>query len=404
MPPLKAYAADIAGSLAGIVAFGVLSAMREPPVVWLAVGFAALVLASIRDRRFVLAVGAVGAASLMLASWTSRVKPEFWSPYYRINLLRRDDGGFTLMVNGSLHQIMLPLDPEHAAIRGSYVSAVLPAYVRPYRYAARLDTALVVGAGTGNDLALLLQNGAKYIDAVEIDPAIADIGAAGHPKQPYSDPRVHRHINDARAFLRTTPRHYNVIVFGTLDSQTLLSGMSSVRLTTTYTVESFKSAQPSRADLAYRVPHVRERVDHAKLYQMIGDAFGEPPGVSTRTTFVGSHLRRGDGGDAPAASGCDEGPHPANRAPARRLALPLPDRPHDRCTTSWRSALLLITGFSWASARGIVGRRSVGGRGDVLHGRRLPARRDEERHRDVAPLRFDVDREPRSFARSFSWF
>src|SRR5262249_52739639 len=150
MPPLRAYAADIAGSLAGMVAFGVLSALREPPVVWLAVGFAALVLASIRDRWFLLALGAVGAASLMLASRVSRVKPEFWSPYYRINLLRRDDGGFMLLVNGSFHQLMLPLDSAHAAISDSYVAHVLPAYVRPYRYAARLDTALVVGAGTGN--------------------------------------------------------------------------------------------------------------------------------------------------------------------------------------------------------------------------------------------------------------
>ena len=289
MPPLRAYAADIAGSLAGIVAFGVLSALRQPPVVWLAVGFAALVLSSIRDRRFVLAMGAVGAASLLLASWTGREKPEFWSPYYRINLLRRDDGGFTLMVNGSLHQIMLPLDSAHAAIPGSYVHAVLPAYVRPYRYAARLDTALVVGAGTGNDLALLLQNGAKYIDAVEIDPAIADIGAAGHPKQPYSDPRVHRHINDARAFLRTTPRHYNVIVFGTLDSQTLLSGMSSVRLDNyVYTVESFKSARsrlaPDGTLIAY---HMSANASiGAKLYQMIGDAFGEPPGVFFENDYL----------------------------------------------------------------------------------------------------------------------
>ena len=323
LPPLRAYAADIAGSLAGILAFGVLSALREPPIVWLAVGFAALVLSSIRDRWFVLAVGAAAAAVLMVASWTSRVKPEFWSPYYRINLLRRDDGGVTLMVNGSLHQIMLPLDSAHAAIPGSYVNAVLPAYVRPYRYAARLDTALVVSAGTGNDLALLLQNGAKYIDAVEIDPAIADIGAAGHPKQPYSDPRVHRHINDARAFLRTTPHHYNVIVFGTLDSQTLLSGMSSVRLDNyVYTVESFKSARsrlaPDGTLIAY---HMSANASiGAKLYQMIGEAFGEPPGVFFENdylfdlTFVAGHGAR----DVPAA-----------RPAVMRDLTQQTERPHD---------------------------------------------------------------------------
>lgn len=300
LPPLRAYAADIAGSLAGILLFGALSALRQPPIVWFAIGFAAFALVSMSDRRFLLGLGAAAVLSLGVVSWTSQVKPEFWSPYYRINVLRRDDGGATVMVNGSLHQIMLPLDPQHAAT-SPYVGEVFPAYLRPYHYVARLDTALVVGAGTGNDLSLLLQSGAKYIDAVEIDPTIADIGAAAHPKQPYSDPRVHRHINDARAFLRTTPRHYNVIIFGTLDSQTLLSGMSSVRLDNyVYTVESFQSARarlaPDGTLIAYHMsanPSIG-----AKLYQMIGTAFGEPPGVFSHydrlfnLTFVAGHGAR----------------------------------------------------------------------------------------------------------------
>jgi hypothetical protein len=297
LPPLGAYAADIAGSLAGIVAFGTLSALRQPPVIWFAVGFGTFVLVSMREKRFLLGLGAASIAALGLASWTSQVKPEFWSPYYRINVLRRDDGGATVMVNGSLHQIMLPLDPVHAQTN-PYLQTVFPAYLRPYQYAARLDTALVVGAGTGNDLSLLLESGAKYIDAVEIDPTIADIGAAAHPEQPYANPRVHRHINDARAFLRTTKQHYDVIIFGTLDSQTLLSGMSSVRLDNyVYTVESFQSARsrlkPDGTLIAYHMsanPSIG-----AKLYQMIGEAFGAPPGVFSHydrlfnLTFVAGH-------------------------------------------------------------------------------------------------------------------
>lgn len=322
LPPLRAYAADIAGSLAGILAFGVLSALRQPPVIWLAIGFGVYVLVSIRDRRFVVSLGVVGAVALGVAAWTSRVTPEFWSPYYRINLERRDAGGVALLVNGSLHQIMLPLDSTHAAAPG-YVHVVYPAYVRPYRYAARLDTALVVGAGTGNDLALLLQNGAKYVDAVEIDPTIADIGTAGHPKAPYSDPRVHRHINDARAFLRTTSRHYNVIIFGTLDSQTLLSGMSSVRLDNyVYTVESFRSARSRLAPDGTLIAYHRSAnpAIGAKLYQMIGDAFGEPPGVFTEEdylfnlTFVAGHGAR----DVPAL----------NPTVLQQLSAPT-ERPHD---------------------------------------------------------------------------
>src|SRR5207248_3774945 len=136
---------------------------------------------------------------------------------------------------------------------------------------------------------LLLQNGAKYIDAVEIDPVIQEIGKDVHPNQPYSDPRVHVHINDARAFLRTTRQKYDVIVFGTLDSQTLLSGMSSVRLDNyVYTVESFASARarlkPDGTLLAYHMS--AKSYIAANIYQILGEAFGAPPGV----TFAPGYL------------------------------------------------------------------------------------------------------------------
>ena len=137
----------------------------------------------------------------------------------------------------------MELSPTHVE-KDPYTSIAASGYERPYHFVKRLDTALVVGAGTGNDLAILLGFGAKHIDAVEIDPVIAGIGRLGHPQQPYADPRVHLHVNDARAYLRTAARKYDVIVFGTLDSQTLLSGMSSVRLDNyVYTVESFRSAR-----------------------------------------------------------------------------------------------------------------------------------------------------------------
>ena len=163
-----------------------------------------------------------------------------------------------------------------------YVKIARSGYLQPYGLLSRIDTALVVGAGSGNDLSLLLMRGAKYIDAVEIDPVIAEMGKELHPRQPYSDPRVHLHVNDARAFLRTTKQKYDVIIFGTLDSQTLLSGMSSVRLDNyVYTVESFKSARARLTDngtmIVYHMsaqPYIR-----AKIYQMITEAFGSPPGV-----------------------------------------------------------------------------------------------------------------------------
>lgn len=280
---LRAYSLDIVGSLAGILAFGLLSAARQSPLVWFALGIAAWCVAALDDKRFVAALAVAGAAALVMIGKTEGANPEFWSPYYRINVAARAAAprGFQVDVNGSFHQHMLDFSP--AVVQGDpYTRVADSGYVRPYRFATRIDTALVVGAGTGNDLAILLRLGAKHIDAVEIDPVIAGIGKMGHPQAPYADPRVHLYVNDARAHLRTTPRKYDVIVFGTLDSQTLLSGMSSVRLDNyVYTVESFRSARerlkPDGTLIAYHMsgfPYIA-----AKIYQMLGEAFGSPPGV-----------------------------------------------------------------------------------------------------------------------------
>jgi len=42
----------------------------------------------------------------------------------------------------------------------------------------------VVGAGTGNDVAAALRVGAKHVDAIEIDPAIMEIGRPTTPSGP----------------------------------------------------------------------------------------------------------------------------------------------------------------------------------------------------------------------------
>ena len=280
LPPLRAYTVDIVGSLCGIALFAGLSAARQSPIMWFAIGTIIWVTASRGDWRYSLTLVLAGVAMVTVATWTEGEQPEYWSPYYRINL-NRDVDLLRIKVNGSLHQFVLDLDSARA-MRNPYAAVARPAYLRPYRLAARLDTVMVLGAGSGNDVALLLQSGAKYIDAVEIDPTIADIGKASHVQQPYADPRVHLHINDARAFLRQTSQKYDAIVFGTLDSQTLLSGMSSVRLDNyVYTVESMRSARdrlkPDGTLIMYHLSAVRYIA--AKIYQMLDVAFGAPPMV-----------------------------------------------------------------------------------------------------------------------------
>jgi len=93
----------------------------------------------------------------------------------------------------------------------------------------------------GNDVAAALRNGADHIDAVEIDPAILALGQALHPEHPYADPRVTSIDDDARSFFKKSADRYDLIVFGLLDSHTLLSGLSNVRLDSfVYTLESFE--------------------------------------------------------------------------------------------------------------------------------------------------------------------
>lgn len=103
---------------------------------------------------------------------------------------------------------------------------------------------LILGAGSGNDVNIALLNGAKAITAVEIDPQIARIGREFNPMRPYQDSRVRLVIDDGRHFLRSTPEQYDLVIFGTLDSQTLLSGQANLRLDNyIYTTECFEDAR-----------------------------------------------------------------------------------------------------------------------------------------------------------------
>jgi SAM-dependent methyltransferase len=95
---------------------------------------------------------------------------------------------------------------------------------------APFQDVMIIGAGSGNDVAHALRFGANRIDAVEIDPVIQDIGIHHHPDRPYADPRVVRHLDDGRHFLRTTERKYDMVVYALVDSLILHSGYANIRL------------------------------------------------------------------------------------------------------------------------------------------------------------------------------
>jgi SAM-dependent methyltransferase len=234
--PLEAYRLDVLGSIGGIVAFSALSFLQLPPLAWgllAAVGFVTLL--GTRTRRWQWVALAV---MVLLLGAQSLLPIYHWSPYYKVRATEREQGrALSVSANNVPHQVARPVER---------LRTVAPFYFFPYRHleAGDLDDVLVIGAGTGNDVAVALAHGAKRVDAVEIDPALQRLGRAKHPDRPYQDPRVRAHINDGRAFLEQTGRRYDLIVLALTDSLTVVSGQSSLRLENyLFTVEAMRQAR-----------------------------------------------------------------------------------------------------------------------------------------------------------------
>lgn len=279
MPPLRAYAIDIGGSLAGIALFAALALLRTTPAVWFAVAAALLVARTVlvRPGPLIATLVSVGAmAGILLLEGPARDRNEIWSPYYRITPgIAGGDVPFVL-VNGIPHQAMWRADDDRKELLYGQVYEWFPG--------RSFDRVLIVGAGTGSDTSIALRKGAGRVDAVEIDPSILDLGRERHPDRPYDDPRVAAYVNDGRAFLRNSTDRYDLIIFAQTDSLSLVTSTSNLRLESfLFTREAFSSVgEHLTADgifvlyNQYRQAYVVDRV--ARGLEL---AFGSPPLVSS---------------------------------------------------------------------------------------------------------------------------
>ena len=229
--PLDAYRLDIAGSIAGIAVFSLLSFLDAEPVVW-ALIVAAVMLLLFGRRTGLLQIIAVVALVMLLWS-ESLSSSDIWSPYYRISVTKAGPI-YGISANGIPHQNIIP------------VSKLAKVYSLPYLHdpGNPLNNVLIIGAGTGNDVANALHEGAKHIDAVEIDPELYQLGKRLNPDHPYQNSRVSVHINDGRAFLEQTRTKYDMILFALPDSLTLVAGQSSLRLESyLFTLQAVEAAR-----------------------------------------------------------------------------------------------------------------------------------------------------------------
>jgi len=274
--PLDAYRLDVLGSIAGIAAFSALSFLQLPPVAWglVAAGGFALLLGRRMGRWQRLAL----AGLVVLLGAQSLVPMLHWSPYYKVTARTPPDwqGSMDVKVNNIPHQTMHPV----ARLR-----ELAPFYFYPYQHLGGTapGEVLIVGAGTGNDVAVALSQRAGHVDAVEIDPILYRLGRDHHPDRPYQDRRVRARIHDGRAFLQQTRKRYDLILFALPDSLTLVSGQSSLRLENyLFTVEAMRAARDHLAPggtfamYNYYEPSLLDRYAGT-----LAAVYGQPPCVET---------------------------------------------------------------------------------------------------------------------------
>ncbi|MDQ3493098.1 MAG: fused MFS/spermidine synthase [Chloroflexota bacterium] len=309
MPPLKAYGIDIAGSLVGIAGFTLLSAAGTGPMLWFIV--VAVLLVLLMAGVGFNARSAVGLAAMALVLFAVLVQiagrpGEVWSPYYRISTYQDQIGRTHINVNGIPHQALHRVDAPKEEF-----------YEQIYQWfpGRTYERVLIVGAGSGSDVALALARGAQHVDAVEIDPEIMELGVEQHPDRPYDDPRVTRIVNDGRAFLRTTDQRYDLVVFALPDSLTLVSTTANVRLESfLFTEEAFASVRDHLTDEGVFVLYNYYREDWliTKLSDMLEAEFGSPPLLQTydarKATLAAGPLVTALGGGPPPGDTVDSVP------------------------------------------------------------------------------------------------
>lgn len=286
--PLKAYSVDLLGSMAGVLLFTGMSFLKLSPFWWFILGFLMLFLITPPTKKL------ITAALITLAILSLGTINTFWSPYYRIHIQKvvaektKEVSTIFLNVNhvffqqmANCSELFLKNHPKSTALQHAAIN-----YNLPYKLITSPGNVLVVGAGTGNDVAAALRHGAVHVDAVEIDPTIVSLGKTFHPEAPYKDPRVSIVVDDARSFFEKNSNKYDTIVYGLLDSHTSVSAFSNVRLDNyVYTQESFAAAKKHLKkdgnlilSIAAQQPWILSRIS-----AMLENTFGIKPMIFKRS-------------------------------------------------------------------------------------------------------------------------
>ncbi|MBI5242502.1 MAG: fused MFS/spermidine synthase [Elusimicrobia bacterium] len=141
-------------------------------------------------------------------------------------------GGLSLKINGKVDASTIGDMPNQMLV------AHVPLLLRP-----QSREALVIGLGSGVTVGSALAHPVERVDVVEISRAVAEAArlVAAQNRSALGDPRVNVILDDAKAFLKTARRRYDLIV--SEPSNTWVAGAASL-----YTREFYRDARARLKD------------------------------------------------------------------------------------------------------------------------------------------------------------
>lgn len=272
---LDAYQFDLIGSIIGIVIFTILAFVGAQPIVWGSVVATVIIWATRPKRLHIPLIGIPIVILLSILAVESSKDGVIWTPYYKAEHTVPPKDDMWLFVNGT---------PHWQFVEDGDSPIYKPLYDRLTD--DDLGKVLIIGSGSGNDVAVALAKGATSVDAVEIDPKPLELAKKYHPNQPYADPRVTLHVDDGRAFLEGSDREWDLTVLALPDSLTLVQGASAVRLEsflfTKEAAESYRDHLTENGVFSmYNLYRETWLVD--RYAATLEDAFGHPPCVTRPT-------------------------------------------------------------------------------------------------------------------------
>ncbi len=268
----RMYAADLCGAALGAALAIPLMRLLPTPVIVAACGLLPLVALWALDRRLPVAAWVLGALVLALIVWREPLRLRYnktykedglllekWTPTARLSVFsnvfwRRNPstafgwGMGTQFVPYSINQLWLEQDGS-AGTPITKLDRPLSAFshfmydVTSVGYQWRPPQSVcVIGAGGGRDVLTALAAGATSVDAVELNGGIVGLLRTRFREfcgDLYDRPDVIAHVEEGRAFLTRTHRHWDLIQISLIDSfAATAAGAYALSENNLYTVEA----------------------------------------------------------------------------------------------------------------------------------------------------------------------